>query len=283
MKLRFLFALIAPAVLVLALDRFFPPPPLDADTRHALIVIARDGTPLRAFPDREHIWRHPVTLDEVSANYRDALITYEDRTFWWHPGVNPVALTRAAVQRLRHGHVVSGGSTLTMQVARMLEPIPRTGAGKLKQVARALQLELRYSKRAILTHYLNHAPMGGVLQGVEAASHAYLGKPAKRLTHAEAALLAVLPQAPSLLRPDRHPARAKASRDKVLRRLTAYWGEAIIADALREPIYAHTLRQPLAAPLLAERIRRWANARTPDAHHHPGASRLPFSSKSSHE
>jgi penicillin-binding protein 1C len=100
--------------------------------------------------------------------------------------------------------VLSGGSTLTMQVARILEPIARTPAGKLKQILRALQLELRYSKREILTIYLNHAPMGGVLQGVEAAARTYLGKPSQRLTHAEAALLVVLPQAPSLLRPD-HP------------------------------------------------------------------------------
>jgi penicillin-binding protein 1C len=233
MTRRCAYVVITVAILLFALDRLFPPPRLDADTRHALVVLARDGTPLRAFPDREHIWRHPVTLDEVSPLYREALIAYEDRTFWWHPGVNPFALVRAAAQRLRHGHVVSGGSTLTMQVARMLEPIPRTGAGKLEQVARALQLELRYSKEEILTHYLNHAPMGGVLEGVEAASRAYLGKSAKRLTHAEGALLAVLPQAPSLLRPDRHPARAKASRDKVLRRLTARWGEAMTGDALR--------------------------------------------------
>ena len=258
---RTLLGAIAAAAFVIALDRLFPPPPLDAGTRDALVVLARDGTPLRAFPDHAHIWRHPVPLEEVSSLYRDALIAYEDRTFRWHAGINPFALARAGAQWLRHGRIVSGGSTLTMQVARMVEPIPRDGAGKLKQVVRAVQLELRYSKREILTYYVNHAPMGGVIEGIEAASRAYLGKPARRLTHAEAALLAVLPQAPSLLRPDRHPARARASRDKVLRRLSARWGEATVADALREPIYAHTLRQPLAAPLLAERLRRAAQKR----------------------
>jgi penicillin-binding protein 1C len=261
-KRKLVLGLVAAALLVFALDRLFPPPPLDAGDSHALIVLARDGTPLRAFPDHAHIWRHPVTLDEVSPLYREALIAYEDRAFWWHPGVNPIALARAAVQRVRHGRVISGGSTLTMQVARMIEPIPRTGAGKLKQILRALQLELRHSKRAVLTHYLNHAPMGGVLEGVESASRAYLGKPAQRLTHAEAALLAVLPQAPSLLRPDRHAARAKSARDKVLARVTSRWGEATVSDAIREPIHAHALHQPLLAPLAAERLRRAAGATT---------------------
>lgn len=248
----------AAAALVIALDRLFPPPRLEADHGHALVVLARDGTPLRAFPDREAIWRHPVAPEEVSPLYREALIAYEDRMFFRHPGVNPYALARAGWQLVRHGRVVSGGSTLTMQVARLLEPIPRTPAGKVQQVVRALQLELRHSKREILAYYLNHAPMGGVLEGVEAASRAYLGKPSRRLTHAEAALLAVLPQAPSLLRPDRHARRAQAARDKVLERLAARWGKAAAADALREPIYAHAIRQPLAAPLLAERLRREA-------------------------
>src|SRR5262249_48223064 len=146
----------------------------------------------------------------VSPFYLEALVAYEDRWFWRHPGVNPFALGRALAQRVRHGRVVSGGSTLTMQVARMLDPMPRNVTGKLRQIARALQLELHYSKEEILVLYLNHAPMGGVLEGVEAASRAYLGKPASRLTHAEAALLTVLPQSPSLLRPDRFPERARA-------------------------------------------------------------------------
>ena len=258
MKRSLSFGLIVATILIFALDRLFPPPRLESGDSHALVVLARDGTALRAFPGSAHIWRHPVTLDEVSPLYREALIAYEDRAFWWHPGINPIALARAAVQRVRYGRVISGGSTLTMQVARMLEPIPRTGAGKLKQIARALQLELRYSKREILTHYLNHAPMGGVIEGVEAASRAYLGKPARRLTHAEAALLAVLPQAPSLLRPDRNAARAKSARDKVLARATSRWGAATVSDAIREPIHAHALRQPLLAPLAAERLRRAA-------------------------
>jgi penicillin-binding protein 1C len=259
---RLLLALALPCLAPLALDRLFPPPQPGRDAPYALVVVARDGTPLRAFPDRQHVWRHPVALADVSPLYVDALIAYEDRYFRWHPGINPLALARAGWQWTRHGRVVSGGSTLTMQVARILEPMPRTFGGKLRQIVRAMQLELRYSKDEILALYLNYAPMGGVLEGVEAASRGYLGKPARRLTHAEAALLTVLPQAPSLLRPDRYPERARAARDKVLARMTPHWGEARVADARREPVAALSLREPLLAPLLAERLRRQAGGRT---------------------
>lgn len=252
------------AALLLALliaDRLFPPPLPGRDSPHALLIVARDGTPLRAFPDRNHVWRHPVTLNEVSPLYREALLRYEDRYFRWHPGVNPFALLRAAGQWATSGRIVSGGSTLTMQVARVLEPTPRTVAGKASQILRAVQLEARLSKDEILTLYLNYAPMGGVLEGVEAASRAYLGKPARRLSHAEAALLVVLPQAPSLLRPDRHPSAARAARDKVIQRMDGSWPEADITDALQEPAYAQTLREPLLAPLLAERLKKTAAGR----------------------
>jgi len=241
-----------------ALDRLFPPPVPGRDAPRALLVVARDGTPLRAFPDRDHVWRHPVALADVSPLYLQALLRYEDRWFRWHPGINPLALTRAGWQWAWHGRIVSGGSTLTMQVARILEPTPRTLAGKARQILRALQLEWRYSKDEILTLYVNYAPMGGVLEGVEAASRAYLGKPARRLSHADAALLAVLPQAPSRLRPDRQPEAARLARDKVLHRLTGLWSDADIRDARQESVIAQPVREPLLAPLLAERLRREA-------------------------
>lgn len=241
---------------LLLADQLLPPPLPGRVAPHAQVVLARDGTPLRAFPDREYIWRHPVRLDEVSPQYIEAVVVYEDRYFWAHPGINPFALARAGYQWLRYGRVVSGGSTLTMQVARMLEPVPRTIPGKLRQMARALQLELRLSKREILQLYLTFAPMGGVLEGVESASRAYLGKPAKRLTASEAALLAVLPQSPSRLRPDRYPERARAARDKVLGRMLPRWGAAVVADALQEPVIALAIQEPMLAPLFAERLRK---------------------------
>jgi penicillin-binding protein 1C len=208
------------------------------------------------------VWRHPISLEEVSPLYLDALVRYEDRAYYWHPGVNPLAMARAVWQRVHYGHIVSGGSTITMQVARIIQPTPRTVSGKLIQIARALQLECHYSKREILNLYLNYTPMGGVLEGVEAASRAYLGKSSNRLTHAEAALLTVLPQSPSRLRPDRYPARAQLARDKVLRRMNGRWPENAIADAVTEPVYAQTIRTPLLAPLLAERVKRNSVAQT---------------------
>jgi penicillin-binding protein 1C len=260
-RLRWLSASALGLLLLVVLDQCFTPPVPGRDASNALLVIARDGTPLRAFADRDHIWRYPITLQEVSPLYLEALLAYEDQWFRWHPGVNPLALIRAAWQWAWQGRIVSGGSTLTMQVARILEPGPRTILGKFKQILRALQLELHYSKDEILTLYLNYAPMGGVLEGLESASRAYLGKPAIRLSHADAALLAVLPQAPSRLRPDRQPLAAQVARDKVLHRMGGQWSAVDITDALQEPIIAQAVREPMMAPLLAERLRKLAHGR----------------------
>ncbi len=257
-RLLLLSVLALPLLMALGLDRLFPLPLPDIARDAASVVLARDGTPLRAFADADGVWRYPVTPTDVSPLYLEALLTYEDRWFYWHRGINPLAFTRAVTQALWHRQIVSGGSTLTMQVARLIEPIPHTGMGKLRQMARALQLEWHLDKREILTLYLNHAPFGGTLQGVQAASFGYLGKPAEQLSHAEAALLAVLPQAPSRLRPDRWPERARAARDKVLARMAArgVWTLATIEDAQRENVVARQLQAPLHAALAAERLRR---------------------------
>jgi penicillin-binding protein 1C len=129
------------------------------------VVVAEDGTPLWRFADAQGVWRYPVALDDVSPRYLQALIQYEDRWFWRHPGVNPFAVIRAAWQDLTSGRVISGGSTLTMQVARLLDPHPRTFGGKLRQLWRALQLEWHLSKSEILTLYLNRAPLAARCRG----------------------------------------------------------------------------------------------------------------------
>ncbi|MCK5189208.1 MAG: transglycosylase domain-containing protein, partial [Methylococcales bacterium] len=156
-----------------------------------------------------------VELKDVSPLYIQALNHYEDRWYWHHPGINPLAICRALIQNIKHKRIISGGSTLTMQVARLISPHNRSISGKVKQIAIALQIEWHYSKKQILGYYLNHAPFGGTIEGVQAASYTYLGKSAKELSHAEAALLSVLPQAPSRTRPDRHPKRALLARNKV--------------------------------------------------------------------
>ncbi|VVO14263.1 Penicillin-binding protein 1C [Pseudomonas fluorescens] len=243
-------------VLLWGADRVWPLPLPQDDL--ARVVLAEDGTPLWRFADANGVWRYPVQTHEVSPYYLDALLTYEDRWFYQHPGVNPLALARATWQNLTGARVVSGGSTLSMQVARLLDPHSRTFHGKLRQLWRTAQLEWHLSKAEILNLYLNRAPFGGTLQGVAAASWAYLGKSPSQLTHAEAALLAVLPQAPSRLRPDRHPQRAQEARDKVLRRLAEFqvWPQSAVDEALEEPLLLAPRLEPSLAPLLARRLNR---------------------------
>ena len=244
-------------LLFLIIDKFLPIPIKHNQYDHfAQLIVAEDGTPLRAFADKQGVWRYPVTFDEVSARYIDTLIAYEDRWFWIHPGVNPFALLRAALQNFSNGRLISGGSTLTMQLARILDPHQRSIAGKLKQIFRALQLEWHYSKSQILSFYLNRAPFGGPIEGVQAASFAYLSKPAKELSLAEAALLSVLPQSPSRYRPDRHPQRATKARNKVLDRLYSYGyiTKEQLTDAKLEVVVPQLDARPMLAPILSQRL-----------------------------
>ena len=237
--------------LVFAADRLWPLPLKEVSP--ARVVTDEKGIPLWRFADSEGIWRYPVTIEDVSPRYLEALIQYEDRWFWDHPGVNPFSVMRAAWQDLRSGKVVSGGSTLTMQVARLLDPHPRTFGGKIRQLWRAMQLEWHLSKRDILTLYLNRAPFGGTLQGVGAASWAYLGKSPAQLSYSEAALLAVLPQAPSRLRPDRWPDRAEAARNKVLERMVTQgvWSAQQVKESREEPVWLAPRQMPQLAPLFS--------------------------------
>ncbi len=221
-------------------------------------VLARDGSLLRAFTVADGRWRLAARPEAVDRDYLAMLVAYEDKRFRSHPGVDVLALIRAAGQALRAGRPVSGGSTLTMQVARLLED-SGTGrwAGKLRQIRVALALERRLSKDEILALYLDLAPMGGNLEGVRAASFAYFGKEPRRLTPAEAALLVALPQSPEARRPDRAPEAARAARDRVLARLTA--GGLIEADraaaARSEAVPAARRPFPQLAPHLADRLR----------------------------
>jgi penicillin-binding protein 1C len=229
-----------------------------ANEGFASVVVSDDARPLRRFADDRGVWRYPVTIDDVSPLYLEALLGYEDQWFYYHPGINPVSLVRAGLDWLRHGEIISGGSTLTMQVARLRYPHSRSITGKFRQIARALQIEWHYSKEEILTWYLNHAPFGGTLEGIEAASRSYFGYPARSLTHAQAALLAVLPQAPSRYRPNRHPARAQQARDKLLTRLETQqiWNTATVADAKREQVVREATTFTTLAPLLSRRLQR---------------------------
>lgn len=241
-----------------SLDQIFPPKLQPDASAFAQVVTDADGAVLRVFPDQSGIWRYATTLTGVDPKYVEALLAFEDRWFWHHPGVNPAAMVRALIQNLTSGRVVSGGSTITMQVARLQHGYGRSISGKLRQMLRALQLEWHLSKADILTLYLNQAPFGGPLEGVQAASRIYFGQDAAQLTHAQAALLAALPQAPSRLRPDRHRDRAQKARDKVLQRTLRFgvWEKDTVAQALAEPIVVQPLSVPASAPLLTRRLIR---------------------------
>src|SRR5262245_44043514 len=197
-------------------DRMLPPPIARLQSVSTL-VLDRDARVLRAYTTAEGAWRLPTDLAQVDPKFVRFLLTYEDQRFRTHPGVDVLAVARASWQAVRHGRIVSGASTLTMQLARLLEPSDRTVGAKLSEMGRALQIEQRISKDGILSAYLTLAPYGGNLEGVRAASLAYLGKEPTRLTDAEAALLVALPQSPETVRPDRFPQAARDARDKVLR------------------------------------------------------------------
>ncbi|TJW51333.1 MAG: penicillin-binding protein 1C [Mesorhizobium sp.] len=242
------------------LDRAFPPP-LPAALTVSTEVQDRDGQLLRAFATPDGYWRLSTRLDQVDRQFVDMLVTYEDKRFWDHPGVDVLALARAAGQFLTNGRIVSGGSTLSMQLARLAEPRDSRSLGsKIKQLLRALQIERRLTKREILERYLTLAPYGGNLEGVRAASLAYFGKEPKRLTVSEAALLVALPQLPEKRRPDRNLAIAHAARDRVLMRMVSsgLLGEREAARAALDEVSA--IRRTL--PALAAHA---ANAMLPRA------------------
>ena len=224
------------AVTALALDQIFPPP-LDPDLPVSRVVRDRNGEVLRAFPVAEGRWRLRADVESIDPDFIDALLAYEDARFYSHPGVDPLALLRASRDSLLSGRIVSGGSTLTMQLARLIEPRERTVGAKLLQIARAVQLELRYDKREILELYLTLAPYGGNLEGVRAASWAYFGREPDALTIEQIALLIALPQSPEARRPDRRPGTAITARGRVLERLAVAGlaRETAAADAAQDP------------------------------------------------
>lgn len=220
-------------------------------------VVARDGSLLRAFQVDDGRWR--LDAGPVDPLLLDMLMLWEDRRFQRHAGVDMRAMVRAVAQAARHGRVVSGGSTLTMQVARLLEAGP-TGqwAGKMRQIRVALALERHLDKREIIDLYLRLAPYGANVEGIRAASLQWFGKEPRRLSPAQAALLVALPQSPETRRPDRFPIAAKAARDRVLARAAS---AGLISardahDAMAEPVPRMRRPFPALAPLLALRLMR---------------------------
>ncbi len=223
---------------------------------YSKMVLAEDGRILRVFLNQKEQWILPPLGEPVPDKLKTAVIHYEDKRFESHWGIDPLALLRALWQNIFRGERISGASTITMQVARLIKPKPRTVRNKLVEMAQALRLELRYSKAEILKLYLTHAPYGGNIQGYRAASLRYFGLEPARLSWAQAATLAVLPNNPAYVNPMRNPQALKKKRDGLLNSLL----EAQIIDAetyllaVSEEVPDSQLVFPLVAPHLAERL-----------------------------
>lgn len=231
-------------------------PPVDLFAPTSQVVTGRSGDILRAYTVQDGLWRLPVDPARVDPAYVKLLLATEDRRFLEHSGVDPSALLRAGWQLVSSGRIVSGGSTLTMQVVRLSERLhTRTPSGKFGQVVKALALERFASKDDILKAYLSLAPFGGNLEGVRSASLAWFGKEPARLTPAEAAFLVALPQAPEARRPDRYPAAAKAARDRILLRAVdrGVLPRADAEAAMAEPVPTRRRDFPLLAAHAADR------------------------------
>jgi penicillin-binding protein 1C len=227
------------------------PLPLEQARQVSTTIVDRNGKLLRAFAMADGRWRLPVSAKrDVDPGYLKLLLAYEDKRFHSHAGVDPLAMGRAMLQLVTRGHIVSGGSTISMQLARLMEPRrERSVYAKVRQMVRAVELERKLTKDEILDLYLALAPFGGNLEGIRAASIAYFGKEPKRLSLAEAALLVALPQSPETRRLDRHPDVAHTARDRVLERMVAD-GVVSREDAVQaKAVTVPKLRKPM--PILA--------------------------------
>src|SRR6476661_2184484 len=231
--------------------------PLGKGLEYSHVVLDREGRLLRAYATDDGRWRLPANAQDVDPRFLTLLFAYEDKRFRSHYGVDPLSLGRAAIQFAASGRIVSGGSTITMQVARLLEPREHRSLGaKLRQIVRAFELEYALGKDKILGLYLTLAPYGGNLEGTRAAALAYFGKEPRKLSLAEAALLVALPQSPELRRPDRNPQAALAARNRVLDRAAAAGlvPRDEVVRAKVQPVPKERKDFPLLAPHAADQV-----------------------------
>ncbi len=214
------------------------------------LVFDRQGHLLNAYLSEDDMWRIQTPLSQISPYLQLSLLGFEDRWFYFHPGVNPLALVRALRQNIQSGHIVSGGSTITMQIARMMEPKQRNYGNKLYEILRAFQLELRYSKPQLLEIYFNMAPYGGNIEGVAAAAWLYFGKEPSQLSMSEAALLTAIPNSPNLYRPNVYFKKSLRARNGILQRLLRQGmiPKAIYLEAIQEEIPECWQNLPHKAP-----------------------------------
>jgi penicillin-binding protein 1C len=231
--------------------------PLRIDIRYSTIITDKDSTVIHAFLTPDDKWRMYTRLDEITPQLRKAIVYKEDRFFYYHPGINPLAIVRAALNNVYTGHRTSGASTITMQVARLLQPKKRSYLNKILEMFRALQLEWHFSKNEILQLYLNLVPYGGNIEGVKSASVIYFGKAPNHLSIGEIASLSIVPNDPNSLMPHAGNRILLNKRNKWLARYkkAGLFKEQYITDALEEPLDAYRRDVPRFAPHLSYRLK----------------------------
>jgi penicillin-binding protein 1C len=254
--LKWLFLATIALLLSVGLIHIIAPISLKKSNNCSSIVYDRENQLLYATTNKNDIWRFKTNIKEIDPLYLKMLINYEDKNFYSHHGVDIIALIRATFQYIKNGHIVSGGSTITMQLAKLLEPKKRTIRAKITEILRAIELELFYSKDEILSAYLTLAPYGGNVESIGAASWRYFGKLPKSLSASEAAILVALPQAPEKNRPDKNAKRAKLARDKILKRTlkAGIISKTIYQKAINKKLTQKLYQFPRLAPHLCQKI-----------------------------
>lgn len=245
-----LVAVVFGAAVLFIADRLFPLPKERMFRQPSHFVYSREGQLLRAFSSSDRFWRKPVGLEEISSLMLKSVLVSEDRWFYYHPGFNPFSIFAAAYDNIRAGRTVRGGSTITMQIARMIEPKERTVLNKFVELLRAVQLELHYDKDELLEMYLNMLPYGGNIEGIGAASLLYFDKTPAGLSLAEIATLTAIPVRPSDFRPDADPEKCRARRNRVLENLfeSGVIERSEYDDAVDEEIPLERRELPFIAP-----------------------------------
>ena len=235
------------------LDWVFPLPPAP---RYSPIVLAADGSVLHAFLNPTQKWRMKTELAEITPALQQAIINKEDRYFRYHFGVNLVAIAQAAGRNMFRQGRTTGASTITMQVARLLEPKERTFGNKLKEMLRAMQLEAHYSKAEILQLYLNLVPYGSNIEGVKSAALLYFQQPPDYLSLAQTVTLAIIPNQPRVLVLGKNNDRILVERNRWLRQFQQQhlFPNQDIEDAINEPLDVQRHAAPTLAPHLARRL-----------------------------
>lgn len=240
--------------LFLILNLIFP---LNLDVEYSTTIVSSENKLLHAFLTGDEKWRLYTELDEITPELKKAIIFKEDKYFYLHPGINPFAVVRALYRNITTGRRTSGASTITMQVARMLEPGERTYSNKVKEIFRAFQLELSYSKNEILQLYLNIVPYGSNIEGVKSASVIYFGKMPDHLSIGEIAALSIIPNRPVSLRPGMNNELLMKERNKWLNRYRekGLFKGPLIDDAIEEPLNPYRREIPRLAPHLSWRLK----------------------------